>query len=264
MSYRIKIPSKGVPVDEAHLMSGMDRLLDRLQQNRQMLIVAVVLVLLAAAIVGGVVWLDARHAAEAQDRYRQALRAYLDRPMADPVKAEKSLKQALTLFGEVVEEYPRSPSAPLALYQLGNAQMEARETAGAILTYKRFAASYGTHKILLGMVYQRLGYAHLLTGDREQAAQAFRAVLEVPGALNKDHALFELGKLEETQARPEAALAHYQDLMKTYPKSPLSSEAAVRSKALEVKQAPEPAAGQSRAPAASAAPSSAADPSPAK
>lgn len=240
MSYRIKIPPKDTPVDEAHLMSGMDRFLDRLQEHRQMLLVAVVLVLLAAAVVGGVIWLDARNAAEAEDRYRKALRAYLERPMTDPVKADLSLKQAITLFQEVVDQYPRSPSAPLALYQLGNAQMDAKDTAGALLTYKRFAATYGANKILLGMVYQRLGYAYLLNGDREQAAQTFRAVLDVPGALNKDHALFELGKLEETQARPEAALAHYQDLMKTYPKSPLASEAGVRIKALEVKKGPEP------------------------
>ena len=91
---------------------------------------------------------------------------------------------------------------------------------------------------MLGLVYQRLGYAYLLHGDRDQAVTAFLAVLDVPGALNKDHALFELGKMEEAQSRPEGALAHYQELMKSYPNSPLASEATVRIKALEAKKGP--------------------------
>jgi tetratricopeptide (TPR) repeat protein len=88
------------------------------------------------------------------------------------------------------------------------------------------------------MVYQRLGYAYLLKGDADQAAKAWSAAVEVPGALNKDQALFELGKLEESQSRPEGALARYQDLMKTYPNSPFTGEAAVRIKALEAKKSP--------------------------
>jgi tetratricopeptide (TPR) repeat protein len=97
---------------------------------------------------------------------------------------------------------------------------------------------------LLSLVYQRLGYAYLLKGNAEQAGNAFSAVLDMPNALNKDQVLFELGKLEESQSRPEGALARYQELMKTYPNSPFTGEAAVRTKALEVKKGPEgPAAG---------------------
>ncbi|MER3425099.1 MAG: hypothetical protein C4293_19595, partial [Nitrospiraceae bacterium] len=53
-----------------------------------------------------------------------------------------------------------------------------------------------------------------------------------------------LGKLEETHSRPEGALARYQELMKDFPNSPFTGEAAVRIKALEAKKNPEtPAAG---------------------
>ena len=111
------------------------------------------------------------------------------------------------------------------------------------------------HRILLcprrWLVQQRLAYAYLVKGDRDQAVKAFTGILEIPGALNKDHVLFELAKIEESQSRPEGALAHYQDLMKNYPNSPFTSEAAVRVKVLEVKKSPEsPAAAP--APAASA------------
>ena len=98
---------------------------------------------------------------------------------------------------------------------------------------------YGANVSLLGLVHQKLGYAYLLKGDRDQAAKAYSTILEIPGSLNRDHALFELARLEESQSRPEGALAHYQDLMKNYPNSPFTSEAAIRVKVLEVKKSSE-------------------------
>ena len=59
--------------------------------------------------------------------------------------------------------------------------------------------------------------------------------------MNRDYALFELARLEENRSIPDAALKHYQDLIKTYPDSPLTSEAAVRVKVLEAKKTSEPA-----------------------
>jgi len=239
MAYRIKIPPKELPADEAHLMSGMERLLDRLQEHRPMILVGLALLVLAAGVVGTVLWLDHRNAQQAHELLRQATQLYLDRPAGQPGKADQNLKQAIKLYTQVADEYARAPSAPFALYHLGNALVLGNDLTGAIATYKRFIANYGTNKILLGMVYQRLAFAYVLNGDREQAAKAFTAVLDTPGALNKDQAMFELGKLEEAQSRPEAALAHYQDLSKSYPQSPFAAEAAVRMKALEVKKLPE-------------------------
>ena len=128
---------------------------------------------------------------------------------------------------------------PLKIWEeYAHALLQANDLGGAIEAYQKYIATYGANKTMLGLVYQRLGYAYLLHGDRDQAVTAFLAVLDVPGALNKDHALFELGKMEEAQSRPEGALAHYQELMKSYPNSPLASEATVRIKALEAKKGP--------------------------
>jgi tetratricopeptide (TPR) repeat protein len=94
---------------------------------------------------------------------------------------------------------------------------------------------YGGNQALAGLVQQRLAYSYLLKGDREQAAKAFTAIVETPGALLKDQALYELARLEESQSRPDGALAHYQELIKTYPTSPFTSEATIRTKVLDVK-----------------------------
>lgn len=253
MSYRIRVPSKVDPLDEAHLLTGVDRFLHLLQEQRRAVLVGLGVVLVAGAVVAGVMWYDYQSTLKARELDQEATLHYLNRPADDPKKSHEQLSQAITLYRQVVDQYPRSPVAPLALFHLGNAQVLANEVDAGIETYKRFMLLYSSNTSLLGLVQQRLAYALLVKGDRDQSVKAFTGILEIPGALNKDHVLFELAKIEESQSRPEGALAHYQDLMKNYPNSPFTSEAAVRVKVLEVKKSPEnPAAAPAPAPAASA------------
>lgn len=260
MTYRIKVPPRSLPVDEAHLVSGLEHWLMGLKEYRRPLLVGFALLLLAGGIVWGVLWYDAQNAGKAQDLEREATLHYFMRPADDPKKADTNLKEAIALYKKVVEEYPRTPTAPLALFNLGNALLQANEVNAAIEAYQRFVVMYGSNVSLLGLVHQKLGYAYLVKGDRDQAAKAYSTVLEIPGSLNRDNALFELARLEESQSRPEGALAHYQDLMKTYPNSPFASEAAIRVKVLEVKKSPETAPAASPAPTTSVAPKTPAKP----
>ncbi len=239
MTYRIRVPSKSDPLDEAHLVSGMERFLLTLQEQRRALLVGVGVLFTAGAVVAGVLWYDYQTTEKARELDREATLHYLNRPADDPKKAQEQLNQAITLYKQVIDQYPRTPVGPLALFHLGNAQVLANQVDAGIETYKRFLLLYGNNPALLGLVQQRLGYAFLMKGDRDQAAKAFTAVLELSGALNKDNVLFELAKLEESQSRPEGAVAHYQNLMKDYPNSPFASEAAVRVKVLDPKKAAE-------------------------
>lgn len=256
MSYRIKVPAKIDPLDETHLLSGVEQFLLMLQEQRRALLVGLGVLLVAATVVIGVMWYDYQTTLKARELDQEATLHYLNRPADDPKKAHEQLTQAINLYKQVVDQYPRTPVAPLALFHLGNAQVLGNEVDAGIETYKRFMLLYSSNPSLLGLVQQRLAYAYLMKGDRDQAAKAFAGILEIPGALNKDHVLFELAKMEESQSRPEGALAHYQDLMKNYPNSPFTSEAAVRVKVLEVKKSPDspPTSGASAAAASAPAP----------
>ena len=236
MSYRIKVPAKTLPVDEAHMLSGLEHQLHRLKAYRRPLLVGLGVLVLAAGVVGGVFWVDRQASQKAQALEREATRLLMARATSDPKVADDLLKQAMTKYREVIDQYPRTASAPLALFQLGNAQAQANDLPAAIDTYQRFLLLYGSNSWLAGLAQQRLAYAYLLKGDHEQAAKAFTGIVNAPGALNKDQALFELAKLEDAQSRPEGALAHYQELIKTYPSSPYAGEAATRAKVMDAKK----------------------------
>ncbi len=227
-------------MDEAHLVSGLEHWMLGLAAYRWSIVVGFVLLLVTGGGVWGVFWYDAHNAGKAQDLEREATVHLFARAASDPQKAATNLKEAIALYQRVVAEYPRTPTAPLAQFSLGNAYFQSNDLASAIEAYNRFISTYGTHVSLLGLVHQKLGYAYQLKGDFDQAAKTYSSILEVPGAMNRDHALFEVARLEENRSKPDEAMKHYQELMKTYPSSPLTSEAAMRVKVIEAKKNPEP------------------------
>lgn len=230
-----------MPVDEAHLVSGLEHWVLGLTNYRWSILVGFLLLLLIGGGMWGVFWYDAQNADKAQELEREATLHLFTRAANDPQKATANLKEAIALYKRILEEYPRTPTAPLAQFSLGNAYLQSNDLASAIESYTRFISTYGAHASLLGLVQQKLGYAYLLKGDLDQAAKAYSRILEIPGAMNRDYALFELARLEENRSRPDEAVKHYQDLMKTFPNSPLTSEAAMRVKVIEAKKNPEPA-----------------------
>ncbi|RPH77829.1 MAG: outer membrane protein assembly factor BamD [Nitrospiraceae bacterium] len=239
MSYRIKVPAKTLSVDEAHLSTWVDHTLHGSRDYLRPVLVGLGVVVLAATVVGGVFYVDRQATQKAQDLEQEAMR-FLTAPSAnDPQKADHALKEAIARYRQIVDQYPRTATAPLALYHLGNTLVQANEFSAAIDAYQRFLSLYSSNPSMAGLVQQRLAYVYLHKGDRDQAVKAFTGILETPGTLNRDQALFELARLEESQSRPEGALARYQELIKTYPNSPFTSEATIRTKIMETKKAQE-------------------------
>jgi tetratricopeptide (TPR) repeat protein len=241
MTYRIKVPPRTLPVGEEQLVSGLEHWLIGLRSYRWSLMIGFVLLLLMGIGLWGLFWYEEQNASKAQELEREATLRLFTRPSTEPQKQANSLKEAIALYKRVLDEYPRTPTAPLVQFSLGNAYLQSKDVDSAIDAYQRFTSTYGSNTSLLGLVYQKLGYAYLVKRDLDQAAKAYSSILNMPGAMNRDYALFELARLEENRSKPDEAMKHYQELMKTYPSSPLTSEAAVRVKVIEAKKNPEPA-----------------------
>lgn len=233
MSYKIRDISKRVAQEHPELLPRSERLWLFVEQRRQAVIIAVLIAGLAAIILGTLVWFQQSRDQEALDLEYQAAQAYLDRSFEDVEATNKRLQKAVTVYRQIIEDYPRSPHAHLSWYFIGNALAEQRDYAGAVDAYNNFIKQTGTHPALLGLVYQRLGATYVADGNRKKGMEAYNHVLEVPEALNKDQVLFELAKLEEFDNRTSQALALYQRLLNDHARSPYASEAKMRIKILE-------------------------------
>ena len=240
MGYKIKDTSNKSPaVEAAAVLSSKERFLFFVEENRTLVWGGIILILVLLVVGITLNWLSDQKQERAWELEGKAQSVYLDRPLDDVEKAKENIQKAGSMFQEVLDQYPGTTSAKVSLFLLGNTLMEEKKYEEAITVYNSFVQQYSDDNIIVGIVQQRLGLAHLLNGNREASLKAFDAVLTNAGALNKDQVIFELAKLAESDEKPDEAVDHYKKLMKEFPLSPFASEAALRVKVLAPEESEE-------------------------
>lgn len=234
MTYKIRHISKNVGAENPQLLSRGERAWLFAERHRRALMTGILVAILVLILMGILLWVEHQHEQEALALEHQATQAYLDRSLAEGDAAQEKLKEAVSLYRRIIEEFPHTASARSAWYFIGNALAEQNDQAGAIDAYKHFIDQAGNSPALLGLVYQRLGSSYLANGERKKAIGAYTQVLRIPQTLNKDQVIFELAKIEEYEKRNDEALARYKQLLDEYPNSPYAGEATLRVKILEV------------------------------
>jgi tetratricopeptide (TPR) repeat protein len=118
--------------------------------------------------------------------------------------------KALDLFRDVQKKYPSTMSGAVAQYYIGNCLVNLGRTDEALKEYQMFTGKYSRDKFLLGLVYQRMGYAYLAMGRQGDARKAFEQAetLTGPGA-----ATVELAKLYEATGNAPDAEKKYKVVM---------------------------------------------------
>jgi len=251
--FKIRKNRKDAPIDPAHLVDSVGQAAQQARENVRWLLAGVAVAVIAGAAAGGFLWMRQQDDRAAADLLHEATRSATERSFMGgppPARQPEELKKAVEIFRKILADFPRSTVAPQAAYLLGNALSDLKDWDGAVKTYQDFLIGYGTHRALLPLVYQRLAYAQLAQGKVEEAEKTLTAVVQINGAPNRDQALFELGKIDETLKRPEGALAHYQEIVKNHPSSPFAAEASVRIKTLDARKASAPPAEPAASPAA--------------
>jgi len=233
MSYKIRDPNRPVSAEHLELLSRSERIWLFAEEHRRALIIGVLLVCLVAVALGAIFWLQHQNEQEALVLEHRATQLYLDRSLDDPDTTKANLEEAITLYQQILDEFPGTSSAELAWYFLGNARTEQENYTGAIEAYENYIASFQNNPTLLGLVFQRLGSAYIFNGQRQKGMDTYTQVLNLPDALNKDQVMFELAKLEEADDHTEQALTYYKQLQDHYTASPYTNEATMRIRMLE-------------------------------
>ncbi len=240
MGYKIKDHSHSSASSEPVVaLSSKEQFLFFVEEHRGLVWGGIILILVLIGVLVTVNWLSEQQEEEAWELQGQAQRIYLDRPLDDVEKGKSNIQQASAMFQDIREQYSASPSAKVSSFLLGNSFMEAEKYEEAIKAYTSFIQEHPQDHILVGLVQQRLGFAYLLNGDREDAVAAFNAVLGNLKALNKDQVRFELAKLAESDEKTDEAVKHYRQLLQDFPLSPLSTEANLRLKVLAPEESEE-------------------------
>jgi tetratricopeptide (TPR) repeat protein len=146
--------------------------------------------------------------------------------------------KALELFRGVQKKYSRTMSAAIAQYYVGNCLAALGQPDEAIKEYQLFVSKYAGEKILLGLVYQRMGYVYSALGKQAEAIKAFEQAeaLGGPGV-----ATIELARLYETTGNVSESEKKYKLAQDKLGGTTWGVEA--MGKVQVIKPAPQPAAG---------------------
>lgn len=118
--------------------------------------------------------------------------------------------KALDLFRDAQKKYPDTMSGAIAQYYVGNCLVNLGRTDEALKEYQVFVDKYSRDKFLLGLVYQRIGYAYLVLGKQDDARKAFEQAESVTGP---GVATVELAKLFEAAGNMPEAEKKYKVVM---------------------------------------------------
>ena len=247
--FKIKKERKTIAASPTQIIGSMEQMAAKARENLTGLMLGLALLVIIGSAVGVFWWVQQRDNRAAEDLLHEGVRIFSERSPGQDTLAPDQLQKAVETFRKVLAEHPRSGVAPQAAYMLGNTLSDLKDWNGAVKAYQDFLSQYDARGPIAPLAYQRLAYAYLSLGKLDEAEKTLLDIQKIPQAVNKDHALYELAKIDEVLNRPEGALAHYQELIKEHPHSPYSEEAAIRIKTLNAKTTSgNSAAGQTAAP----------------
>lgn len=206
-----------------------------LRRRTPLLILAGGILLFGIAVSGYLYFLDYSER-RAQDMEYAAYTEYSKSSKLSGPDREKQVKTAIGLYQKILDTYPKTKTAALASFYLGNAYVDLKEYDKGIDDYQKALTSLSLDEMMRGVIHLRLGYAYLYKKEIEKALSEFAQVEKNPLTRDQDFAIYEIGKIFEGQGKKDQALGEYESLAKLYPSSPLTAE--VSSKISEIKGNP--------------------------
>lgn len=219
--FRKKVKKKIVPEEPKSIFTP---LLVFIKERRRFFIIASALVFMAPLIIAGVVGANIYFNKKAEALMYDASVEYYQ---------NTKYNKALELYNQVVTKYPRTKSAPLAQFGIGNSYYKIGDFNNAIKSYRFFIDRY--HKItwLLPLVYHKMGYAYLQAGDTSKAIESFELASRSEECGIGDLCYFEIAKIYESIGKEEDAIKNYQVIVEKFPFSPWVTEASESIKRLK-------------------------------
>jgi tetratricopeptide (TPR) repeat protein len=120
--------------------------------------------------------------------------------------ANVDYSKALSLFREVQKKYPGSKSGAIAQYYIGNCLVNLDRPEDALKEYQAVVTKYSSDKLLLGLVYQRMGYVYSSLGKQADAVKSFE---QSESVLGPGTATVELARLYEASGNVLEAQKKY-------------------------------------------------------
>lgn len=148
-------------------------------------------------------------------------------------KEKEAFEGAISEYTFLKNNLSATGATPWLLSELGNAQYNVKKYDDAIITYREFITSYGSHP-LAPLIRQSLGYVFEEKEQLKEAIEQFEEIAKDPEATYlKAQVGLDTGRCYEKLGQLNSAVAAYKDIIATYPESGSATMARYRLEDLE-------------------------------
>ena len=197
------------------LILRVERAVDWAQENRRSL-VTMIAATVGVALLLGAFLVNRGNRKEAARTRLGVLTAEIQQVTGGQEAQRGPCEASLSELERLAESEGNSLEGRTARYYAGVCQRALGNHEDAAASFERVR---GRNDLLAELATLSLAGVQRTSGRGEEAALAYRSLLDGSGDLPLDPVLFELGMLEEEQGRPEAAVALYERIVEEYPAS---------------------------------------------
>ena len=144
---------------------------------------------------------------------------------------EEKREEALSLFSELINDYPRTRAGTIALLYRGRSAMLKQDYDQAIADFKLFLKR-SSQPFLRGIALNALGNSYTAKGEYQQAIDRFQQVIDSGNEWLKPYVHLQMGMCWEKMGEKEKAIKAYQESLDLSPPPPWGTLAKTRLKKL--------------------------------
>jgi tetratricopeptide (TPR) repeat protein len=190
--------------DQFHTIS--ERVIEYLIEHRNKFYAAISFIVLVIIVLCGWYFYGLHYEKSADRLYSSAFNAYSGNVKKDGA----AFSNAVGMYSEITEKYPKSRAATLAFYNMGNIYYNLGELEKSIDAYKRFLDRSSDGNVLTSLAYYGLGYCY---EERENYEEALKSFEKSNSFIAGTHFMVinysNIARIYEKMKQPEKAMEYY-------------------------------------------------------
>ena len=211
-------------------------MVDWMQEHSKLVMGCIGFVVITGMVVAGVSYAGSQSNVDASTAFEAALEI-LDKPVADAdassdessgeqyaSETDKS-KAAIAALEAMSKEHSGSNVSIIANMRAAQLAMDASDYAKALSLYQNLEGYVKKNDPLQPKVLMGLAFAQDGTKDQKSAAATFQRLVDLPGDLDEDTALWQSARLYKALKQTDAAKKNAERLISQYPSSTLKKDA---------------------------------------
>ena len=211
-------------------------MVDWMQEHSKLVMTSIGAVVVAGMIVAGVSYAGSKSDLDASVAYEKALEI-LEQPIADSEASSEEAdgeqyasetdrsKAAISALETMANEHSGSNVSIIASMRAGQLAIDVGDYAKTLTAFKGLEGHVKANDPLQAQVLLGLGFAQDGNKDQRSAAATFQRLVDLPGDINEETALWQTARLYKALKQKEAARKNAERLMSQYPTSSLKKEA---------------------------------------